>query len=63
MEYDGLPDSLGGSEDAESDGVDSEPESDSESLDGDPSDTELSLLSEGLPDEGDPLELESVTVE
>ena len=37
----GCPISLGGSDDAESDGVDSEPESDSESLDGEPSDTEL----------------------
>lgn len=63
VEYDGLPDSLGGSDDAESEGVDSEPESDSESLDGELSDTELSLLSDGLPDDGDPLELESVTVE
>ncbi|KAA1258164.1 hypothetical protein LF1_06790 [Rubripirellula obstinata] len=63
VEYDGLPDSLGGSDDAESEGVDSESESDSESLDGDPSDTELSLLSDGLPEDGDPLELESVTVE
>ncbi|TWT74847.1 hypothetical protein [Allorhodopirellula solitaria] len=49
VEYDSLLDSDGVDSEAESD---CESDSDCDSLDGEPSETELSLLSDGLPEDG-----------